>query len=503
MEHFDVVVAGGGPGGSTVAALVAKAGHRVLLLERERFPRYQIGESLLPATVHGICTLLGVRDAINAAGFTRKRGGTFRWGKRDEPWSFAFTNSSALNTEVGYAYQVERSRFDAILLDNAARLGVDVRQEHSVVDFVRDQDRIVGVRYLDASGHQREARAQYVVDASGNQTRLAAQIGSRTYSKFFRNVALFCYFENGRRLPPPNEGNILSVAFRHGWFWYIPLTPTLTSVGAVVAHDEAARVQAGHERAMRGFIAECPLIAEYLSHATRVTDGPYGRFRVRTDYSYCLSTFWQPGAMTVGDAACFVDPVFSSGVHLATYAGLQAARAINSCLRGDVDEARGFAEFERRYRREFGHFYEFLMAFYDMNQDESSYFWSARKVIQSDESEQEAFLRLVAGIASSDESVLAAVNDYSAQPWRRSMPPVSHAATRRADTPVGRELMTVLRHETGWVRALGLEHHADLPERPLFEGGLQASADGLHWAEPAYVGSEATRADGPRPASIE
>ena len=144
---------------------------------------------------------------------------------------------------------------------------------------------------------------------------------------------------------------------------------------------------------MKSFIEECPLIREFLSEATRVTEGPYGQFRVRNDYSYCHSHFWVPGTVLIGDAACFVDPVFSSGVHLATYSSLQAARSINTCLRHELGEERSFTEFERRYRREFGNFYQFLMSFYDMNQDKESYFWSARKVLNTEESANEAFVR--------------------------------------------------------------------------------------------------------------
>ena len=171
--------------------------------------------------------MLGVRDVVEQAQFMRKRGGTFRWGRNEEPWTFAFTSTRTLDEDTSYAYQVERSRFDQILLNNARRLGVDVREEHTVSDFLFEGDRVIGIRFSDASGREYQARAMYVADASGNQTRLAPRIGERPYSKFFRNLALFGYFENGRRLLPPNEGNILSVAFRNGWFWYIPLTPRL------------------------------------------------------------------------------------------------------------------------------------------------------------------------------------------------------------------------------------------------------------------------------------
>ena len=127
--EFDVVVVGGGPSGSTVSTLVAMQGHRVLQLEKEKFPRHQIGESLLPATVHGVCRILGVTEDLANAGFPVKRGGTFRWGKNPTPWEFDFSLSSKFTGGSSTAYQVERMRFDQILLDNARRNGVEVREQ--------------------------------------------------------------------------------------------------------------------------------------------------------------------------------------------------------------------------------------------------------------------------------------------------------------------------------------------------------------------------------------
>lgn len=240
---YDLVVVGGGPAGSTLAAFVAMRGHRVLLLEREHFPRYQIGESLLPATVHGICRMLGVSAEMERSGFTVKQGGTFRWGSNPEPWTFYFRRLPAFAAERSYAYQVERMRFDDILLRNARRAGADVREGCAVSSVVTGDGRVRGVRYTDADGHGRTATARFVIDASGHRGRTyRAMAGQRHYSEFFRNIALFAYFEDGMRLPAPNSGNILSAAFDDGWFWYIPLTERLTSVGAVVRRDMAPSV---------------------------------------------------------------------------------------------------------------------------------------------------------------------------------------------------------------------------------------------------------------------
>src|SRR5262249_15378458 len=144
----------------------------------------------------------------------------------------------------------------------------------------------------------------------------------------------------------------------------------------------------------------------------RVTQGPYGQFRVRKDYSYSNERFWAPGLALVGAAACFIDPVFSSGGHLATYSALLAARSINTCLAGDLAEDACFGELEARYRREFQVFYDFLMAFYDMHRSEDSYFWTARKILNTEEKDNEAFVRLVAGLSSSGEPLYDSTDDF-------------------------------------------------------------------------------------------
>jgi FAD-dependent halogenase len=403
-ERADVIVVGGGPAGSTVSSLVAMKGHKAVLLERERFPRYQIGESLLPATVHGVCRLLGVGDELEKAGFVRKRGGTFRWGAEPEPWTFDFATSPRFPGPTSFAYQVERAKFDSILLSNARKQGVDVREASPVTAVIEEDGRVVGVRYRDENERDQEIRAAIVVDASGHTSGLHKHMrGGRTFSPFFRNVALFGYFRGGKRLPAPNSGNILSVAFDLGWFWYIPLSDQLTSVGAVIHQDAIDHVKGDQLKAYTNLIARCPMIAEMLSDAVRIEEGTYGQIRVRKDYSYAHTHFWQPGMVLIGDAACFVDPVFSSGVHLATYSGLLAARSINSLLSGELSEERVFDVFERRYRREYSVFYEFLTSFYQTHREKDSYFWEAKQVTNSRADEELAFIDLVGGLASEDE----------------------------------------------------------------------------------------------------
>lgn len=487
-EEADVVVVGGGPGGSTLATLVAMRGHRVVLLEKEKFPRWQIGESLLPSTVHGICRLTGVADELAKAGFTKKRGGTFRWGANPEPWTFSFSVSPKITGETSHAYQVERSKFDQILLDHAGHMGVDVREQHAVSDVIEDEGRVCGVAYTDATGNPGAVRARYVVDASGNKSRIYQRTGAtRQYSKFFRSLALFGYFEGGKRMPEPNSGNILCAAFDSGWFWYIPLSPTLTSVGAVVRRELADKIQGDPEEAFTSLIAQCPMISDYLRDATRVTHGQYGQLRVRKDYSYANTAFWRRGMILVGDAACFIDPVFSSGVHLATYGALLAARSINCVLDRTTAENTACNEFEQRYRREYGVFYEFLVAFYDMHVDEDSYFWSAKKVTDSISSDLESFTSLVGGV-SSDEAALT-TTEALVQRYRSRSSEFAEAVDQVVESkeqsmiPLMRSSIVKHAMQEGAQEQARVLLGQDIGrEAPVLDGGLVASPDGLSWS---------------------
>jgi len=487
-EDYDIVVAGGGPAGSTAAALVASQGHRVLLLEKENFPRYQIGESLLPSTIHGICELLRVAGEVKRAGFTVKHGGTFKWGASPDPWNFNFAVSRRLAGPTSYAYQVERMKFDQILLDNARRVGVEVREGCTVTGVIGDE-RASAARYVDPDGVERHASARFVVDASGNRSRIHKRAGGeRRYSELFRNLAVFGYFENGKRLPGPDSGNVFSVAFSDGWIWYIPLSPTLTSVGAVVHHKSAHLIQGDPAEALRKFIGKCPIIADFLADARRVTEGIYGEVRTRKDYSYCKDKFWEPGIVLVGDAACFVDPVFSSGVHLATYSGLLAARSINSVLAGIIDEPTAFREFDRRYRNEYAIFYEFLAAFYGMHVDRESYYWAAKKITNCELSELEAFVELVSGIASG-ESALTKPGDVLDQ-VASSTRALGDAVRGNGDTgragfvPVHRiPIVERVRSEGANIQLHAMLGDAS-EDAPLFADGLCSSRDGMRWKVP-------------------
>jgi halogenation protein CepH len=300
---------------------------------------------------------------------------------------------------------------------------------------------------------------------------------------------LFGYFRNAQRLPEPNSGNIFCVAFDNGWFWYIPLSATMTSVGAVVSRELAAEIQGDPEKMLHKMIGQCPLIAEYLAGSERITDGEYGQIRVRKDYSYHHSRFWRPGFVLVGDAACFVDPVFSSGVHLATHGALLAGRSLNSVMEGILDEEKAFQEFESRYRHEYRVFYEYLASFYGMNADKDSYFWEAKQITRSSAPELESFVDLVSGISSGDFDLSGGTGEIMAQRISAESAELANAARQIADsgsdsviplleTPVFSQAMQ--ESEKILVRAqLGARFTT---EQPLLASGLISSTDGLCWA---------------------
>lgn len=389
--YTDVIVIGGGPGGSTAATMLARKGLRVLLLERERFPRDHIGESLLPATMP-ILEELDVLDTIRAEGFLPKWGATMVWGREPVPWSWYFRET---NRQYPHTFQVWRPRFDQILLENARAHGVDVREGHTVLDVLFQDGRACGVRYA-TEGRDGLARADFIVDASGQAALLGRRLKLRTWDSFFQNLAVYGYFANARRLPPPDETNIFIESYPQGWFWNIPLHTGVMSVGAVVDRhtgQEGIR-QVGPLRFLLDQIAQAPYTDAMLRDA-HLVKGPV----VVKDWSYVSQEVTGDGFILVGDAACFIDPLFSSGVHLAMTAGILAAAWVVTALKRPAMAIAAGQVYKELYYRQYDHFRAMAQLFYASNRTIESYFWEARRLLGLDESitPRQAFIHAVAG----------------------------------------------------------------------------------------------------------
>ena len=414
MKHSDIDVAiiGGGPAGSTVASLLARSGRRVVLFERERFPRYHIGESLLSATLP-ILAHVGVLPDVEKHGFVKKPGGTFRWGSNAEPWSFWFREDPGGHS---HAYHVLRSEFDAILLRHSQRLGAEVLEATRV-----DEVEGVGpfrIRAIDENGGEVTVEARHVVDASGQNALIGRREGLREYNPFFKNLAIWSYFADAGRMDGTLRDNILSAAHREGWCWYIPLHDGTISVGAVVdaaRWKERSRPDA-LEDTYRSLIEGCAPVATMLRGARQVAP-----VRVIRDYSYSSTRFHHHGALLAGDAACFIDPVFSTGVHLACLSGLLAADALEEVLAGTRSTAEAFDAYDGSYRRAFERYRRFVTFFYNHHADPDSYFWQARKLVDEDGALElrEAFVRLIAGTGDIPDT-LDGIRDVDGR-WTKSL----------------------------------------------------------------------------------
>ena len=423
-----VIVIGGGPAGACVSTLLARMGFPVALLERERFPRAHVGESLLPGSIP-ILESLGVMDEVRRARFTVKPGATMIWGTEREPWSWRFSETHASNP---HAYQVWRPEFDAILLKNARRSGVDVREGWQVTRVLFDDNgaaTAVCCRPV-ADAAEVELQARFVVDASGQSGVLSRQLGLREWDDFFRNLAVYGYYKGGARLPSPDAGNILIESQADGWLWHIPLRDGWASVGAVVDAEVGQRGirEQGARRFLQSQIAAAPYLADMLKSAELTTEPEVVR-----DWSYRCRSLHGRGYILVGDAGCFIDPLFSSGVHLAlTYAALAAA-VVASALEDPTIASAAAQMYERMYYREYGHFRELARLFYSSNRTADSYFWEARRLLDDDPAltPRQSFIQLVAGQPSRGYERVALSKGLLPQAFGNSVAAVESERRRR------------------------------------------------------------------------
>ena len=348
---------GGGPAGSAAALALARRGRQVVVCERDHFPRFHIGESLL-ATTNDCFDALGLAERIRAAGFPEKRGASLSNFDGTAGRPVDFTTSREVRRPQ--TWQVSRARFDAILLDAAREAGVEVRHGRRVERCDFDGDGVT-VRFADGDGAAGELRARAVVDASGRGGVLARQLGLRRDEPRLANVAVYAHYAGVPRLPGERSGDIRLVARRDaGWFWLIPIDERLTSVGAVLPRALYAGLPKGDPEAMlAALVAETPAVAELMGEARR--EWPV---RVEKDFSYRATAFAGDRWLLAGDAGAFLDPVFSTGVSIALESGLEAARELDRALADGDLSARRFRRFERTQRRRFAVFRRFVLAFY-------------------------------------------------------------------------------------------------------------------------------------------
>jgi flavin-dependent dehydrogenase len=403
MEKIvDVLVIGGGPGGSTAAALLAKNGLKVLLLEREIFPRYHIGESLL-ASCQSTLKLSGAYDKVAAHGFTVKRGGVIYWGA--DKWVLDWNKMVDPNI---WSWQVDRATYDEILLRNAAEQGAEVVESAAVKRILFDGDRAVAAEWIHRKDESivNTVKFTYVIDASGRAGVLSQQqFKMRKQHQVFQNIAIWGYWTGAQLLPDTPQGGINVVSSPDGWWWHIPLADNLYSVGLVTHKDKFTQARQGSSNLEKYYLDrlnETDAMRMVTGGATFV-----GPVRAEQDYSYVSDRFCGPGYLLVGDAACFLDPLLSTGVHLAQYSAMVAAASIISVTKGEVDETEGWTFFEYVYRRAYTRMLVLVSRMYERYQGSDDYFWNAQKLVHEKARREEPvrdFTAIIAGMTDIHEA---------------------------------------------------------------------------------------------------
>lgn len=333
-NSYDVIVIGGGPAGSTAAAVLAAKGRRVVVLEKEKFPRYHIGESLLP---YAYFTLerIGVLDRMKASHFTRKHSVQFvgTSGRASLPFYF----SKQLAHEASATWQVSRGEFDQMLLDNAREKGAEVIEEITVRELIQPDGAVIGVKAVAKDGGTREFRAPLTIDATGRDAFAVTRNGWKVRDPYLNKIAVWTYYKGALRDAGIDEGaTTIAYVPEKGWFWYIPLAGDIVSVGVVAEKDYLYKETRDLVTIFHREVKKNAWLEQHLAHGQQ-----FGPYRVTGEYSYRSRYCATDGLVLAGDAFGFLDPVFSSGVLLALRSGELAAEAVDAALAaGDVSAAR-------------------------------------------------------------------------------------------------------------------------------------------------------------------
>ena len=351
---YDVAIIGGGPAGSTAAALLALAGRRVIVFEREKFPRFHIGESLLPFSMKAF-TRLGLHEKFLRAGFMKKFGGEIVGACSESGTKFYFKDGYRSQTD--HAYQVTRGDFDKVLLDHAAECGAEVHEETSVdqVEFSNDEVEL-GIK---CNGSFHSIRARYVIDASGRTSVLGRKFKIKKTYDHLQKLSIFAHYDGVWRAEGIDGTLTVLIRAIDRWFWLIPLSAERTSVGVVLDSEAFRNSKLRAEDFLEQALSEQPIIAKRMTDARRVS-----QVYVEADFSYRSERLHGDRWLLAGDAAGFIDPIFSSGVFLAVFSGELCADVLNEVLDHPRKARRLFAGYERAVNRAMDIYLRFVNAWY-------------------------------------------------------------------------------------------------------------------------------------------